>query len=61
MKDMGQQVGLGLAPILEQEGPPLAPFMEVPIEVEEEGIMLTKEDGTAAGDMAVYPVGTVAK
>ena len=32
-------------PILVREGPPLAPFWEVPMEVEEEGTMSVREDG----------------
>ena len=38
---MGWQLEL----ILVQEGPPLEPFKEVPMKVEEEGTMPTQEDG----------------
>ena len=52
MKEVGQQVGWGPEPILVQEGMPLANFMEVPIEVEENSTTLVQEDGAMAEDDA---------
>ena len=49
IEDIGQQVRWGLAPILAQEGPPLAHFKEVPMEVEEEGARPAQEDGAIVG------------
>ena len=50
-----------------QEGPPLAPFGEVPMEVEQDYAMLAQEDGATAaqeddattGDATVSPMGAV--
>ena len=46
MEDVDQRVRWKPAPILAQEGPALSPFMEVPMEVEEEGAVTAQEYGS---------------
>ena len=40
IEDVGQWVRWGPEPILAQEGPPLVPFIELPMETKEDGIAL---------------------
>ena len=54
---MGTNAGeVGTIDMLGWEGPPLAPFGEVPIEVEATSTAPVQEDGTKVGDVAVSPM-----
>ena len=50
---MGQRVRWGLELLLAQEGPPLPPLTEAPIEIEENGATLAQEDGAMVEDDAI--------
>ena len=50
---MGRWVGRGLKPILAQEGPPLLPLGEEPIEVEDSAKLAQKEGTTEEDDAAI--------
>ena len=52
MEDIDQQARWEPGPILAQEGPPLAPLSEAPIEIEEISAMPVQGDGTVVEDDA---------
>ena len=53
MEDMGPRLRWGPALVLAQEALPLAPFIEAPMEIEENGAMLVQEDSATAEDDAM--------
>ena len=53
MEDAAQQVRWGPEAIHLQECPPLSPFMDAPMEVEEIGTKLVQEDGATVEDKVV--------
>ena len=57
-EDVGQWVRWKPVPILAQEGPPLAPLTEVPMEIEESGAAPAQEDGAAVDDDAMAEYAT---
>ena len=53
MEDMVPQVRWRPTLVLAQEALPLAPFIEAPMEIEENGAMLVQEDSATAEDDAM--------